>query len=169
MIRKEKVTGRKAAFLGLMLTLSMILSYIEAVIIQPVAIPGIKAGLANLTVVFLLYRYGWKEALLVNLSRIVLSLLLFGSLPGFLFSLSGALLSFAAMLIARRFDYSTPLFVSMTGGVAHNIGQLLAAMVLFSQNVLGYYMPVLLVTGLITGTVNGVLSGQLIRRIPRDE
>ena len=160
------LTGKKVAFLGIALTLAMMLSYVESVIILPVAIPGIKIGLTNLAVVFLLYRYGWKEALAVNTARILLSSLLFGSLPGFIFSIAGALLSFICMLAVKQLSFSSPLFTSMTGGVTHNTGQLIAAMVMFSSSVLGYYLPVLLVSGLITGALNGMLAGVLLKRIP---
>ncbi|MCR5417371.1 MAG: Gx transporter family protein [Lachnospiraceae bacterium] len=156
----------KIATLGLALTLALILGYVESLIILPVAIPGIKVGLSNLAVVFLLYRYGWKEALLVNTARILLSSLLFGSLMGLLFSASGALLSFLFMITVKRFDFSSPQFTSVVGGVTHNVGQLVAAMLLFSQVMLGYYLPVLLVAGLITGLLNGMLADILLKRIP---
>ena len=144
----------------------MMLSYLESVIILPATVPGIKIGLSNLAVVFLLYRFGWKEALAVNTARILLSSVLFGSLPGFLFSLSGAILSFICMLIAKKVQGSSVVFVSMTGGLSHNIGQLFCAMIMFSKSILLYYLPVLLITGLITGAFNGVLSLAILRRVP---
>ncbi len=149
-----------------MLTLAMILSYLESLIIVPVAIPGIKTGLANLAVVFLIYRAGWKEALCVNLCRIVLSSLLFGSLPGFVFSVFGAALSFICMLMVKRLSFSSSLLTAMAGGVMHNLGQLIAAMLMFSQNVLGYYLPVLMITGLAAGALVGGLSEVLVKKVP---
>ena len=153
------------AILGLMVALAMILSYLEAIIILPVAIPGIKAGLSNLLIVTVMYLYSPREAALVNLVRILLSAMLFGTVTGLIFSLSGAILSFAVMGLFWKAGLFTVTGVSILGGVFHNVGQLIAAVFLFSSVTLGYYLPVLLLAGLITGTVNGILATVILKRI----
>ena len=153
------------AILGLMVALAMILSYLEAIIILPVAIPGIKAGLSNLLIVTVMYLYSPREAALVNLVRILLSAMLFGTVTGLIFSLSGAILSFAVMGLFWKAGLFTVTGVSILGGVFHNVGQLIAAVFLFSSVTLGYYLPVLLLAGLITGAVNGILATVILKRI----
>lgn len=153
------------AILGLMVALAMILSYLEAIIILPVAIPGIKVGLSNLLIVTVMYLYSPREAALVNLVRILLSAMLFGTVTGLIFSLSGAVLSFAVMGLFWKAGLFTVTGVSILGGVFHNVGQLIAAVFLFSSVTLGYYLPVLLLAGLITGAVNGILATVILKRI----
>ena len=153
------------AILGLMVALAMILSYLEAIIILPVAIPGIKVGLSNLLIVTVMYLYSPREAALVNLVRILLSAMLFGTVTGLIFSLSGAVLSFAVMGLFYKAGLFTVSGVSILGGVFHNVGQLIAAVFLFSSVTLGYYLPVLLLAGLITGAVNGILATIILKRI----
>ena len=160
----QKTGAKKAAVLGLMVALSMLLSYLEAILVLPVAVPGIKVGLSNLLIVILLYLYGPKEAAMVNLVRILLSSLLFGTAAGLIFSLAGGLLSFLVMALFHRLKVFTVTGVSILGGVFHNIGQLLAALVLFSSVTLGYYLPVLLIAGLVTGAVNGALAELFLKR-----
>ena len=84
---------RKIARMGLLVALSMILSYVESLIPAFVAVPGVKVGLANIVVIFALYTLGPIEALTVSLLRVILSSFLFGSVLSLLYSLSGALLS----------------------------------------------------------------------------
>ncbi len=157
--------ARKIALMGIMVTLALMLSYIESLIILPVGIPGIKVGLSNLAVVILLYICGPKEAALVNLVRILLASLLFGTGMSLVFSLAGGLLSFMIMAVSQRTSFFTPLGVSLLGGVFHNIAQLFAAALFFSSAVLIWYLPALLFSGIIAGSVVGFFAGILIKRI----
>ena len=93
---------KKTAVLGMYLAFAMILSYIEVLIPLPIPIPGIKLGLANLAVILILYLYGFKEALLINVVRIILMGLLFTNVSMILYSLAGGLLSLACMGLAKR-------------------------------------------------------------------
>ena len=154
----------KIAVLALMVTLSMMLSYLEHILVLPTGIPGIKLGLSNLLVVFLLYLYGWREAGIVNLLRILLSGLLFGNAFGLLFSLSGAALSFIGMVIAKRSGLLGQVGVSVLGGVLHNVAQLIAAAVCFSLLQIRYFLPYLLIAGLVTGLFNGAVAKLLLSR-----
>ena len=108
---------RHPAFLGMVLAFALILGYIESLIPFSFGIPGIKLGLANLAVLITLYRSGVKEAILVDLLRIVLSGFLFGNLYSILYSLAGGMLSFAAMVFARKTRRLSIYGVSITGGI----------------------------------------------------
>ena len=159
------MNNRKLVTMALFITAAMMLSYIESLFPFFFGVPGMKLGLANLAVVMALYLYGWREALMVNVLRIMLTGLLFGNMLSILFSLSGALVSFICMLSARKLGLSL-YGVSMAGGVSHNAGQLLTAAYVVHTVEIGYYAPFLLAAGLVTGFLIGVLGKEMLRRIP---
>ncbi len=103
---------------------------------------------------------------MVNVLRIILSGLLFGSIFSVLFSLGGAFVSFVCMAAAKKLGLSL-YGVSMAGGVSHNIGQLLIAAFLVQTVEVGYYAPFLLIAGLVTGFLIGVIGRELLFRIPK--
>ena len=158
---------RKIARMGLLVALSMILSYVESLIPAFVAVPGVKVGLANIVVVFALYTLGPIEALAVSLIRVVLSSLLFGSVLSLLYSLSGALLSLVGMILMKKAKIFSTTVVSVTGGVLHNVGQILVACLVLETDVLLYYLPVLILSGTITGAVIGIASSIVIKRLQK--
>ena len=143
--------------MGLLLAVSLILSYIESVLPFNFGIPGMKLGLPNLAVVLALYLFGWQEALLINISRIVLAGFMFGNLAGILFSLAGAFVSFVFMLVARKTRLFSAGGVSMVGGVMHNAGQLLIAVLIVKTVGILYYLPILLIAGMVTGGLIGII------------
>ena len=164
---------RRTAQLGFFLALALILAYVESLIPFSFGIPGIKLGLPNLVVVLLLYGTGGnnvRDALTVNLLRIVLSGFLFSNLYTILYSLAGAALSFAAMLLGRRMRCFSIVGVSVFGGVFHNIGQIIVAMFVVETVYVGYYVPVLIAVGTVTGASLGIVAMELIpylERFPR--
>ncbi len=157
---------KKLAVMALTTAVAMILSFVESQIPAFVAVPGVKMGLANIAVVFALYRLGWKEAAAVSLVRVVLVSLLFGSIASLFYSLAGAVLSLLGMGVMKRCGKFTEILVSVTGGVLHNIGQIAMASILLETDALRYYLPFLLVSGILAGVVIGLVSGILVRRIP---
>lgn len=164
MTNKSKTT----ALLGVCVALAMVLAYIE-VIIPPIfsAIPGIKMGLPNIIIVFLLYRRGPIFAAIVSFLRIVLVSLLFSNFVALMYSLAGGILSLIIMIILRKLHFLSAVGVSVAGGVTHNIGQILMAMLLLETAELGYYLAVLTVTGTISGILIGLCGASLIKRVPR--
>ena len=154
----------RTAYFGVFTALALILSYVETLIPISFGVPGIKLGLANLVIVIVLYTYGGREALLLSVTRILLSGFLFGSLSMIFYSLAGGVLSLAVMVFLRRLGGLSVQGISMAGGVFHNIGQLLLAMVVVETYQVGYYVPVLLISGLVTGLVIGVISGEVLKR-----
>ena len=154
---------KRITLMAMCIALAMILSYVEAQL-PSLGIPGVKMGLANLVVVFCLYRLGWKEAAGISLLRVLLVSLLFGHVASLMYSAAGAALSLTGMILLRRIPQFSCVAVSVTGGVLHNIGQILMAWALMGSNVV-YYLPVLLFSGTVAGVVIGVVAALLIRRI----
>ena len=158
---------KKVAFLSMSIALAMILSFVESQIPALVAVPGIKVGLPNIVIVFLLYRVGWKETVLVSLFRIFLVSLLFGNIQSMTFSLLGAFLSLLFMILLKKLQLFSCITVSVVGGVLHNVGQILAAILWTSTAQIAYYLPVLLISGTIAGTLIGILGGMMVKRMER--
>lgn len=154
--------------LALTVSFALILSFVESRIPAFVAVPGVKVGLANIAVIFTLYKFGIKEAITVSAVRVVLVSMLFGTPISMIYSLTGAVLSLAVMYILKRLTPLSEVTVSVTGGVAHNIGQLCAASITLGTNVVIYYLPYLLPSGIIAGIAVGVASGLLIKRVDLD-
>lgn len=163
-MRSQKT--EQIAQLGLLTALALIASYIEMLVPIPIGIPGIKLGLANLIIVWALYTMKPQEALAVNGMRILLAGFMFGSLSMILYSLAGAALSFLCMYLALEKGNFSEMGVSMIGGVTHNIGQLIVAMLVLETVSLAYYGPVLLITGLVTGFLIGIVTREVLKRIP---
>lgn len=158
---------KDTAFLGLCVSLALALAYVE-VLLPPLlaAVPGIKMGLPNIILIFLLYRRGFVPAATVSLLRMVLVTLLFGNWMAFLYSLAGGGLSMAVMVLLKKLDFLSVTGVSVAGGVTHNVGQILMAMWLMNTAELGYYLIVLAVTGTVAGLFIGLCGALLIRRVP---
>lgn len=155
----------KAAYLGVFAALAMIFSYLESLIPLPIGIPGIKLGLANLLVVVAMYKIGEKEAFAISIVRIILSGFLFANLFSIIYSLAGGILSFFVMWLLKKQGSFSVFGVSMAGGVSHNVGQILIAMYVVETFGVAYYIPVLLVAGLLTGFVIGVGTREILKRL----
>ncbi len=162
-----KKAPKIAAFLGLFTALALILAYVEA-LLPPIfpAVPGIKMGLPNIIIIFLLYRRNARTAAVVSLLRIALVTLLFGNAMTLMYSVAGGALSLLIMIFLRRLDFLSTVGVSVAGGVFHNIGQILVAMLLLETAEIGYYLIVLTVTGVISGILIGLCGSILIKKIP---
>lgn len=156
---------KKTAYLGLFAAIAIIFGYVESLIPFFAGIPGMKLGLANLAVLFILEKYSWKEAALVSTVRILVIGFLFGNMFSILYSLAGAALSLTVMTLMKNFSGFSILGVSVAGGVSHNIGQLIVASFIVENTSLLYYAPVLLISGVATGLLIGFLTGEITKRI----
>ena len=156
---------KKIAVLALAIALAMILSFVESQIPAVVAIPGVKIGLANIAVVFVLYKLGWKEAVLISLVRVFMVSVLFGTAVSLFYSVAGAVLRLTGMVLLRKTGLFSTVAVSVTGGVLHNVGQILMACLLLETNVIVYYLPFLILSGVIAGVVIGVVSAIMVNRV----
>lgn len=157
--------AKKVATYGLLVALAFILSYIESLFPLSLAIPGIKLGLANLVVVTALYSMGARDALILSLLRILLVGFTFGNLSMMLYSLAGGMLSWLMMTIFRKTGFFSMTGVSIIGGIAHNIGQIGVAILVVETFDIAYYLPFLLIAGVITGAVIGILGVIINKRV----
>lgn len=155
------------AFVGLAATLALLLSYVE-LLLPPifVAVPGIKIGLPNVVIIYMLYASGIRWAACVSFLRILISSLLFGNVMTLAYSIAGALLSLGVMWLLKKADKLSTVGVSVAGGVAHNLGQILVAIVLLETPQIAYYMLVLTFTGTVSGIFVGLCGSHLIKRMP---
>ena len=158
---------KKVAMLGLTVALAMIMSYIEALVPLSFAVPGIKMGLANIVIIFVLYKIGTKEAILVSLIRVILVSLLFSNVMAMAYSIAGAVLSLSVMWLLKKTDRFSFVGVSIAGGIMHNVGQIIMAVILLGTEQIALYLPVLIITGTVTGVVIGIVSGLVINRFKK--
>lgn len=158
--------AKSVAFYGVMIALAFILSYLESFIPinAIIPIPGVKLGFANIVVLFALYTLKIQDAIIIAVIRVFLSGLLFGNPMTIAYSLCGCALSLTAMYFAKKTKLSI-IGVSMLGGIFHNIGQLIMAVILTHTSRIAYYLPVLLVSGMITGLLMGFAARMVIDRI----
>ncbi len=157
--------AKRTAYLGLFLALALTAAFLESLIPINPGIPGIKLGLANVVTMCLLYLAGLPACLGVTVARILLSGFLFGNVFSIIYSLAGAALSILVMCLLKKTDYFSMVGVSIAGGTAHNIGQILVAIPLLEAKSLVYYLPVLVIAGLASGAAIGFVSALLTRRL----
>lgn len=158
---------KKIATYGLLIALAFILSYIEHLFQLPIPVPGIKIGLANLVVLTALYSLGVKEAFALSVLRIILVGFTFGSPSTMMFSMAGGLLSWFMMSLLKGSKRFGIVGVSIVGGVSHNVGQILVAMIILDTMKVIYYLGVLLISGIITGVLIGLLGGMIVSRMKK--
>lgn len=155
----------KITLMALSIAVAMVLSFVESQIPAFVAIPGVKAGLANIAVMFTLYKLGWKEAAVISLVRVFMVSLLFGSAASLFYSAAGAVLSLLGMILLKKSGLFSTVTVSIAGGVLHNVGQIAMACLLLETNVITYYLPFLILSGIVAGIVVGLVAAVLIKRV----
>lgn len=156
---------REVAEFGLILAIAFVLSYLESCIPVFVAVPGVKLGLANIATMFVLYRYTPWKAFLFMLARVLLTSILFSGLNTLFFGLGGGCLSILLMELAIRVKKFSVLGISMIGALGHNAGQILVACVVMSNMHVFYYLPALIISGLISGFLIGYIACLLLKKI----
>lgn len=163
--RERDRRARKTAMLGVLAAIAILCGYIEYLIPIPIGIPGIKLGLCNVVIVLVLYTCTWREALIISVIRVLVIGFLFGNMFSIAFGMAGALLSLLVMALLRRTDAFSVVGVSAAGGTAHNVGQMAVAYVVTPTIPLLWYLPVLMIAGLVTGIAIGALSLAVMKRI----
>ena len=157
--------AKKVSLYGILVSLAFIASYIEVLIPFNFHIPGMKLGLANIAVLVALYTGGAQAGLTVSIIRIILVGLTFGNPYSAIYGLSGGVLSLAVMILLKRTDFFGMMGVSMAGGVAHNIGQLLCAMIILKLPAVFTYLSYLILVGTITGALIGIIDEEVLKRL----
>ncbi len=157
--------SKKIALYGLFIALAFIFSYIESLFPIPFPVPGIKLGLANLVVIIAIYGIGIKEAFVLSMVRILLVGFTFRDPSTLLFSFAGGVLSWLTMVIFKKLKLFSMVGVSIIGGIAHNIGQIIVAIMYVNNTSLVYYLPFLMIAGVVSGTLIGILGALILKRL----
>lgn len=159
--------AKRITFIGITAAAAIILSYVE-MLLPPIysAVPGIKVGLPNIIIVFVLYNRGLKSAAAVSFIRLTVMSLLFNP-STFVYSLAGAVLSLLVMALLKKSNVFSTVGVSIAGGVMHNLGQILVAMLLLETAEIGYYMFVLAISGTLAGVFIGLAGSFVVNRFKK--
>ena len=158
---------KRLTLCAILVALAMALSYTERFIpLQMlVPLPGVKLGLANIVTLMALYLMGPKAAFAILVPRCIFGAVFGGGITGLAFSLVGGLLAMAVMCLARKIPAFSVYGVSILGAAAHNVGQILAAMVLMNSVYIGAYLPYLLGVALFTGFATGAACAGILRAL----
>ena len=157
----------KIAYLGVFTALALILSFVESQIPPLMAVPGVKMGLPNIVMVFMLYKIGAKYTAIVSILRVILVGILFGTPLSMIYSLVGAALSLIGMILLKKMNLFAPITVSVAGGILHNIGQIATACIVMETAQIAYYLPVLLISGTIAGILIGLTAAMILKRLDK--
>ena len=159
--------AERLAYLGLFTALALVFSYLEHLLPLPLPLPGFKLGLCNLVVMFCAFRLSLWDAALLSFLRVLLTALLFGGVTSFLFSFFGATLAFLSLVFSKKLLYGKLSFigVSALSAAAFNIGQLLAASLLYHSFAPFSYLAILLVASVVLGSALGLLMNLLANRL----
>lgn len=160
-------TKTQQLVLTAIITAMALASYtIEAAIPPLTPVYGIKLGIANIFTIFTLYALGTPQAAAVLLLRIVLGNIFTGQIVSLIYSLAGGLLSFAVMLILKRFFNVDKIWaLSVISAAAHNTGQIIAAVAVTGTPQIAYYLPVLIISGIISGALTGICAQLVLKRL----
>lgn len=161
----KKFMQSDVALYGMLASVALVMSYIESIIPIPYPVYGMKIGLANIVIVWVLYSLDIKAAAIISLVRVMLSGFLFGNLYSIIFSLVGAALSLLAMWLLKRTKIFSVVGVSIAGGVCHNLGQIIVAMIVLENVRIVYIFPALMISGVISGIAIGIIGGILFKKI----
>ena len=160
-----RMNTKRLVYCALLTAIALTIFMVESQIPLPVAIPGMKLGLANIVTVYAMFALGPGNTLLILLCRIVLSSLFAGGSTIF-YSLAGGLLCYVSMLLLRKLLTVKQLWAcGAIGAIFHNIGQIGAAIAIYQVPQLIVYLPCLLVVGIIAGAFTGLAAQFLLARI----
>lgn len=154
---------KKITLMAIFIALALVLSYVDSLISLPIAVPGVKLGIANIAIIYTLYKIGTKEAIIISILRIILSSILFGNIVSLAYSIAGAILSLTMMIILKKFTSFSIITVSIVGAIMHNVGQIIMAIILMGTKEIIYHLPVLVVTGVVSGICVGILSALVLK------
>ena len=146
-MNKQRITTKQLALCSVLLTLMLVLSWVESLFPPLMGVPGIKLGLSNGVLI------------------VVLSSLFLGGVAALPYALAGGVLSLASMCLLSRMKWMHPVTVSIVGGVMHNVGQIVMAMIILHTSQLAYYMAVLMLSGILFGALTGVSATLVMKHM----
>lgn len=159
---------KKIAKISMLLSISVVLGLLESMIpIFNGIIPGIKLGLANIVIVYAIYKFSFKDALYISILRVILIGLLRTGLFSitFFFSLSGAIISLIFMYLVKKYTKLSIVGVSIVGAIFHSVGQIIIAIIFLSNINIIYYLPILLFSSVITGIIVGLCADKIVKYV----
>ena len=161
--------AKQISLCAMLIALALALSYTERFIPLQMLIPlpGIKLGLANIVTLVALYLFKPKYAFFILIPRCIFGAVFGGGITGLLFSLTGGILALVMMAAVQKTGIFSVYGVSILGAACHNIGQILAAMVLMNSLYIGAYLSYLLLIAVMTGLVTGGLCAGILRILPK--
>lgn len=157
---------KKVIRLSMLISLSVVISIIESYIpILNNIVPGLRLGFSNIIILFVLYKYSFKDSLYISIVRVILVGLLRTGLfsISFFFSLSGAIFSIIFMYLVKKIKLFSIIGVSIVGSITHSIGQILIAIFLLKNENIIYYLPYLLIFSIPTGIITGLITKKIIK------
>jgi len=167
MLDKNKLLNSDLALHGMFICIAALMGYLESLLPLAFPIPGIRLGLANIVIIWVLYTLGLRSALIVSVLRCLVIGLLFGNLYSIMFSLAGAIASVTVMYFLKKYTTGklSVMGVSVCGAIVHNIAQIIVAMIVIKNAYIITYLPVLIGVGVLSGIVIGLLGGLLYKKI----
>ncbi len=157
------MTTKTISTMGILTSFALILSYLERMLPPIVPVPGVKLGLSNLVILIAIYLLGNKYGFYLTVFKCTAVAILFGGMSSFLYSITGGIFSFCFMFMFKKTKLFTIIGVSIIGGVAHNLGQILMAIIIIGNLKLIYYFPLLIISGIIAGICIGVIAYNTLR------
>lgn len=157
---------KKLALMAVLTAIALTIFMLEAQLPAPVPIPGVKLGLANIVTLTAMLILGRREAGAILAARIVMGAVFAGNPSAMLYSAAGGVLAYAAMCLLVGVVPEKRLWaVSAVSAVAHNMGQLLACVLVVKTPGVFIYAPALIVSGVITGVFTGLGAMYLVRAL----
>ena len=167
----KKITGintKKMTKMAMLTAISMIVFLIEAQIPLPIAIPGVKLGIANVITLFAIWTIGWKEAGAILIIRVVLGNLIVGNVMGMLYSRAGGVLCWLIMSLMKPALRRNQIWImSIFGALGHNAGQLAVAVIVSGTVSIAWYAPVLVLAGVVTGFFTGQCTQAVLNHMDK--
>ena len=158
--------ARRIALSGLLTSLMLVFGLIERQFPLPIAVPGVKLGLANSVLLYSLYMLGIRQSVVLMLLKALLSWLIYMNLSAMLYSLAGGVLSLIAMILVMRIKGVSVIGVSALGAVFFNVGQILVAVLMLNTpQLLVTYLPILMISGVVTGVLTGIVAQMVMKHL----
>ena len=158
---------KKLTRLSLFLAMGIILNLVEAIIPLPIAIPGVKLGLANTVGLVVLYYYSPKEYISIGFLRVLIVGLLRTGLfsVAFTLSLSGWFLSSLIVVVLYLLKKLSIFGLSCASAVFHGVGQMIVVLFIYDTYGLVLYFPILMISGIVTGCLTAFVTSLILSKV----
>lgn len=163
-----KINNKKIAQTAILASLAIIFGYVEGLFPLPIPVYGVKVGISNSVILSAIYMLNGGIAFGIMFIKTICSALLFQGFSAFLYSFSGGILSVFVMYILKKTGKFSIIGVSVAGGVMHNIGQLICAGVVLKTINIMYYLPILIICGIVAGVIIGIITKLILKRTEKN-